>query len=406
MNQQTINAVLEKYNTPLYLFDEGEFLNNYIELEKAYKSQYSNFKIAYSFKSNYMPAACKPVCEIGGYAEVVSDMEYHMAKKFGFPTKRIIVNGPGKWNGLQEMLEDQAIVMIDNIMELERAISIAETLDHEVQIGFRLNYLLGNGKRSRFGFEAEANDTRKAIQLARNSKNIKVIGLHFHLGGSRTIDNWRDRAKKIVYWADELLEEEERKILDLGSGMFGHMNSSLAVQFEQRIPSFDEYAVAVGSVFREHYQKLSSEKQPLLVVEPGTTLIANTMRYLTKVIATKTIRDRNIAMVDGSVHQLGELGKKKKLPVSEVKLSSYVERIDSPIITGFTCLEDDVLCPEYESSLGVDSILCFENTGAYSNVLKPPFIQVGCKIVEVKKDGEIVLAKRDDTVEDILQSYL
>lgn len=329
-----------------------------------------------------------------------------MAKKYGFPTKKIIVNGPGKWNGLQEMLEDQAFVMIDNIMELEKTISIAETLNHEVQIGFRLNFLLSNGKRSRFGFEAETRETKRAIQLARKSKNIKIIGLHFHLGGSRTVDNWKDRAEKIVYWADELLEEEEKKILDLGSGMFGHMDSSLAVQFGQKIPSFDEYAVAVGSVFRERYCKLPKEKQPLLIVEPGTTLIANTMCYLTQVIATKTIRDRKIAMVDGSIYQLGELGKKKKLPVIEVKRGTCVDRVDYPAITGFTCLEDDILCQEYESSVGVGSLLCFENTGAYSNVLKPPFIQVGCKIVKVKKDGLIVLAKRDDTVEDILCSYL
>ena len=63
-----------------------------------------------------MPAACRPIRDLGGYAEVVSDMEYHMAKKFGFKKNRIIVNGNGKWNGLQEMLEDRAIVMVDNIM--------------------------------------------------------------------------------------------------------------------------------------------------------------------------------------------------------------------------------------------------------------------------------------------------
>ena len=82
-----------------------------------------------------------------------------------------------------------------------------------MSIGFRLNYLLSNGKRSRFGFEAEAKETRKAIQLARNSKNIKIVGLHFHLGGSRTIEHWKDRAEQIVYWADELLKEEDGKIL-------------------------------------------------------------------------------------------------------------------------------------------------------------------------------------------------
>lgn len=406
MNQYAIQTVLEKYDTPLYLFNERAFLENYLELKSAYCNQYSKFAIAYSFKSNYMPAVCKPICKLGGYAEVVSDMEYHMAKRFGFPPSRIIVNGPGKWNGLQEMLDDQAIVMLDNQMELDKAISIANSLNHEVLIGFRLNFLLANGKKSRFGFEAELEDTKRAICAARECKNIRIVGLHFHLGGSRSVEDWRLRAQKMVNFADTLLTEAETQILDLGSGMFGHMNPFLAGQFGQKIPSFEEYADEVGSVFSEHFCKLPKEKQPILIVEPGTTLIANTMCYLTKVIATKMIRGRAIAMVDGSVHQLGELGKKKRLPISIVSKQSHDSQVCHPIITGYTCLEDDILCAEYETSIGVGDILCFENAGAYSNVLKPPFIQVGCKIVELKSDGTVVLAKREETVDDVLCSYL
>ena len=95
---------VEKYQTPLYLLDLDRFSQNYLELEEAYKKRYSNFKIAYSFKTNYTPVICKQARKLGGYAEVVSELEYHMAKRYGFTPSEIIVNGPGKISGIQEMV--------------------------------------------------------------------------------------------------------------------------------------------------------------------------------------------------------------------------------------------------------------------------------------------------------------
>ena len=38
--------------------------------------------------------------------------------------------------------------------------------------------------------------------------------------------------------------------------------------------------------------------------------------------------------------------------------------------------------------------------------MKPPFIQVGCKIVSCRNDGTMSLVKREETTEDILASYI
>ena len=63
-----------------------------------------------------------------------------MAKKYGFSPDNIIVNGPGKMGGLPEMLQDGALVMLDNEEELELAIRTSENMEQPGNIGFRLNF--------------------------------------------------------------------------------------------------------------------------------------------------------------------------------------------------------------------------------------------------------------------------
>ncbi len=405
MRIEAVAALSRRYRTPFYTFFRDEFISNCRELTEAYEAFYKPFSIAYSFKTNYMPAACACVRELDGYAEVVSDHEYAIAKKLGFRPERIIVNGPGKWYGMEEMLSDGAIVMLDNAYELERAIQITEKKGKTAPIGFRLNFEIGTNKASRFGFDADAPETARVIEHARAHPFLQIVGLHFHLGGSRSLEAWQNRAEKLTGYADVLLREEERKILDLGSGMFGHMHPDFAAQFHQSIPAFRDYAAAVAGVFREKYGALPIGQRPLLVVEPGATVIADTMVYVTSVIAGKTIGERNIAIVDGSVHQLGELGKKKQLPLHVIPGQNEGPVFLDADVGGFTCLEDDLLRRHTEQPLRVGDVLVFENAGAYTNVMKPPFIRGGCKIISCTDAGEASLVKRDEKADDLLSAY-
>lgn len=406
MNADAVRMMTEKWKTPFYAYEPAKFQANFQSLENAYRSCYPEFRIAYSFKTNYTPTICRQVLELGGIAEVVSGMEYRLAKKVGFQPSQIIVNGPAKWDEIGNMLAEGSLVMLDNWAELDRAIQCAEDLDHPVRVGFRLNFTIGGGKNSRFGFDVENRATAEAIQRARKAKNIRIEGIHFHLSGARSRAAWQMRAEKMVAFADTLLLESECKVIDLGSGMFGRMEPSFAAQFDQDIPTFGEYAEVVGGVFEQHYGHLPKEKRPVLVVEPGTTLVANTMSYVTKVLAVKTIRGRNIAIVDGSAHHVGELCKKKRLPISIISCAAG-EKISAPVeITGYTCLEDDVLHPDCGTGVGVGDYVHIRNTGSYSNVLAPPFIQEGCAMVEYVGDSSMRLIRRGQVLEDIFGTYV
>ena len=406
MDELQLQNICHQWSTPLYIYDAAKFTDNFKDLENAYKGYYPNFCIAYSFKTNYTPAICKQVLELGGIAEVVSGMEYRLAKKIGFTPDRIIVNGPAKWRELPNMLCDGALVMLDNMAEVERAVACAQTAEHPARIGFRLNYPIDGGKNSRFGFDVESQELREAIIIARSTSNLRIEGIHFHLSGARSLSAWQYRAEKMVSFASELLKPEERKYIDLGSGMFGRMELPLAEQFLQPIPTFEEYASKVAGVFAKSYCNLPDGERPMLIVEPGTTLVANTVSYLTTVLAIKKIRNRNIAIVDGSVHQAGELSKKKRLPIRVISCSEE-KSLKGPVeITGYTCLEDDILYPDFPESIGKGDIIQIDNVGSYSNVLAPPFIQEGCAMILCDASGNTRLIKHEDSMERMLSTYI
>ena len=79
-----------------YLLDTEQFSKNFQELLQAFRFYYPETYIAYSYKTNYTPRLCKLVDELGGYAEVVSDMEYEITKRLSIPTEKVHFNGPYK----------------------------------------------------------------------------------------------------------------------------------------------------------------------------------------------------------------------------------------------------------------------------------------------------------------------
>jgi len=45
----------DEYGMPLYVFDEKGFIENYRNLESCFQKIYKNYRIAYSYKTNYTP---------------------------------------------------------------------------------------------------------------------------------------------------------------------------------------------------------------------------------------------------------------------------------------------------------------------------------------------------------------
>ena len=122
-----------------------------------------------------------------------------------------------------------------------------------------------------------------------------------------------------------------------------------AEQFDN-VPSYKEYAEVVAKRIADHYKEIPIEKRPLLFTEPGTTLINKYVDFLGKIETIKQIREKNFAVLNCSIHNLGEACLLKDLPVDVIPFGRKQENYDSIDFTGYTCLEQDVMRKNYEGN--------------------------------------------------------
>jgi len=394
--------LVSKYESPLYIFHKDDFIENYNKLLNAFRKIYPKYNIAYSYKTNYTPGICKTVKELGGLAEVVSEMEYDLAKKIGYKNDEIIFNGPIKGNGLYEHLENSGVINIDNLDELSRIIVFANHhLDKEYKVAFRVNLDVGQGFVSRFGVDTSNGDLERAIRMVSNQKKLKLVGLHCHIGRSRGIDAWKKRVNLMLDLVDKYFDKTF-EFIDLGSGMNSIMESELAAQFNGEIPTYEEYADVIASAMKNKYGNLPYEEQPLLLTEPGTTVISGYLTFLAKVVSIKNIKGKNFAVLDGSDGNIGDICRLKQLPVSVYSNGGEYKDVD---FVGYTCIEHDVMYKGYSGKLSLGDIVEFRNVGSYSNVFKPPFILPNGAMIELNEKGQYKLLKRREVFEDIFHTY-
>ena len=204
---ETIRKLIRKNGTPFYLFDEDGFVKNYRELEDTFRKIYPNYQISYSYKTNYTPFVCQLVKNLGGYAEVVSDMEYTLAKKLGYANNQIVYNGPSKGENIFEHIENHGILNLDSLDETKRVVAYCKAhSDKQYTCGMRINMDLGAANFiSRFGLEPNSEDMLAVIKLIRDTPNLELIGLHCHISRCRGVDAWAERAKIMLNMADNYI---------------------------------------------------------------------------------------------------------------------------------------------------------------------------------------------------------
>lgn len=402
--EQVIKSLIEKNGTPFYLFDEKGFVDNYRALENTFKKVYPNYQISYSYKTNYTPFVCNLVKSLGGLAEVVSDMEYTLAKKLGYANPEIVYNGPSKGEGMYEHLLHGGILNIDSLDESKRIVAFcSEHPEKEFTVGLRINMDLGGDFISRFGLEPDSKDLQDTVALLKGQKNLKLIGLHCHISRSRGVDAWAKRAEIMLKAADEIIDGVPAYI-SLGSGMFADMANYLKNQFGgDAVPTYEDYCKACIEPIAEHYKDV--ENKPMLFTEPGTTVVARYLSFVSNVLSIKQIRGRWIANMDGDYHNLGEICTMKKLPTHVLpcgKPSKYYEKID---IMGFTCLEQDVMVPQWEGDLAEGDIMVFDNVGGYSIVSKPQFIKPQSAMFAKRANGDVEMIMRAETFDDVFGKF-
>lgn len=399
ITRETVEKLRKDYGEAFYILDSEQFRTNFVELKNAFKQYYPNFNIAYSYKTNYTPKFCRIVNELGGYAEVVSEMELEIALRVGVNPERIIWNGPIKNESrLEDFLVAGGTDNIDSIEELQVVKRIANRhKDKILNIGIRCNYDVKDGVVSRFGFDVDSECFIEALEFVTDTKNVHFANFQCHFA-KRQIKYWPARAKGMVELIDRVGIIPDR--IDIGGGLFGKMADSLKLQFAYDIPNYDAYANAAASIVAEYFA--NKAEKPELIIEPGSALVGDCMKFIGSVKTIKEVRGKWIATVLGSQKNISMSGVNP--PIEVIHMGGEQMEYHNIDIVGFTCIEGDVLYHDYNGELAHGDAVVFGNCGSYSLVMKPPFILPNFPVLDICGEN-IEVIKRGEVFDDLFHTF-
>jgi len=410
MNTLTIELVrswANEYGDAFYILDTDAFRRNYQELLGEFTRIYNKTSLAYSYKTNYIPKLCKMVNLLGGYAEVVSRMEYDLAVEIGVPPNKIIFNGPyKKMEDLERALLAGALVNLDSSYELEYIRTIAKkSPTKKLKVGLRCNFDIGEKKVSRFGFDVEGGEFTNIIDELKSIKNCIICGIHCHFSTShRSVESYIRRTRSMLEIANAYFNRDQLRYINIGGGFFGKLSLSLKKQFNNPAPSYRDYANSIADQFARRFEK---GDRPKLILEPGTAVAADTMYFVCKVIELKTIRSREVALVTGNIYNIKPTLNDINLPIRVLSSEAFETDSKKTVdIVGTTCKEDDCLYKGFKGILSHGDYIVFSNVGAYTIVLNPPFIHPCPPVLEYDAGTEkIKVIKRQESLKDVFTTY-
>jgi diaminopimelate decarboxylase len=409
LTYRTIRQIAEEYGPSFYILNPRKFRDNYQGLLLAFRSIYPNSYIAYSYKTNYIPTLCQLVDRLGGFAEVVSDMEYAIGLKVGVHPSRVLYNGPYKnVSTVEHLLLGAGTVNIDSGSDLQIVIDIARRHpDRALSVGIRCNFELQSGVVSRFGFDVDSEEFTSAIAAIRRIPNLRLNGLHCHFP-MRNLETWQRRAEKMLMLVRKHFAKPPQ-FLSLGGGLYGKMPDSLKAQFRGDIPSYSDYAAVIATQFLHAFRGIAPEDSPMLILEPGTALVADTMQFVAPVVSIKDVRGKKLATLLASTQNMNPTPNRRNLPITvvyneETKCVRHEYR--DMDLCGYTCIEADYLYRGFNGRLAVGDYVVFDNVGSYSLVLKPPFILPNFAVVSYDDEtGSVELVKERESFDNVFQTY-
>jgi diaminopimelate decarboxylase len=407
LGYRELNEASARHGDGFWIFSIDRIRHNIHAFRDAFKDAgLPNVELGWSVKTQWWPEVLKAVFADRIAAEVVSRHEMDLVLKLGADPKTLIFNGVGKSiRDIELGLALGARIHLDSEDEVEDLLSLAATNeDRQYCVGLRANVDLGTGHRGRFGLDSTSGQLQAAFSRLNTRPNVNVNSLHVHASGARSLQNFQTRMSALVDLADQLWQSGSAPAyLDIGGGFCGEVPEELACQMAGPWPSLPEYAAAIA----EPYLRRWPRNGPLLVLEPGVALAADAAWFAARVLAIKQIAGQRHAITSASVFTVKPMRHPFDMPFIHVPPEPAPlhdnTSAKTTVVSGYTCMEADILHRNTHDPLERGDWLLFSNCGAYANVLTPRFIRAVPAVLRLDNDA-LTLSARAENVDDWLRT--
>ena len=189
MSRYTLQPGMIVPQTPFYYCDI-DLLQRTLQTATTEAARYG-YQIHYAMKANAEPHILYEIQQAGLGADCVSGYEVECAIENGFHPSKIVFAGVGKSDREIEYAIRQGIFAFncESLQELEVINELAGRLGKQVSVALRINpdvrphthhYISTGQSESKFGISYAEIDA--ALAELHAMKNIRIFGLHFHIG--------------------------------------------------------------------------------------------------------------------------------------------------------------------------------------------------------------------------------
>jgi diaminopimelate decarboxylase len=402
----TIDSLVERFGSPLFVFSERTLRRRARLLREAFSRRWASIRLAWSYKTNYLDAICGILHQEGWDAEVVSDLEYAMARRLGIAGSRIICNGaykPLAW--LEQAAQEEALVQIDHFDELDALEKVARRRGQPLGVGLRVNMrvdALGSGTWERFGFNLDNGEVLDAILRIIASDSLRLVSLHCHLG--TYISDAAAYRQATARLAELLLSTEALAgytlpYINLGGGFpSSNILGGAYGEGDPDGPDIEPFAEAICDEL--HAAFAGHKNKPTLILESGRYLVDDAGSLITTVVGTRRLASGERGLVlDAGLNALYTAHWYRHRVMPTLPIPGPVEETT---LHGPLCMNIDVL----RASLPLPPMVpghraLISPVGAYNVTQWMQFSQARPGVVMIAQDGAVAVIRRAETIADV-----
>ena len=360
-------AKFQDIQTPFYYYDT-ELLRETLRAINSETQKHEGFCVHYAVKANANPRILRIIREAGLGADCVSGGEIEASVRAGFPSSKIVFAGVGKsdWEINLGLDNDIFCFNVESIPELEVINELAAARGKVARVAFRLNPNVGAHTHANITtglaenkFGIDMRDMLKVIEEAQGMQNVKVVGLHFHIG-SQILDMGDFEA--LCNRVNELQLELERHCIKVE-----HINvgGGLGVDYQHpnrvSIPDFKSY-------FDTYAKKLKLRPGQTLHFELGRAVVAQCGSLITRTLYVKEGSVKKFAIVDAGFTDL--IRPALYQAYHKIENLSSDEEPDTYDVVGPICESTDVFAKQIDlNRTHRGDLLAIRSAGAYGEIM-------------------------------------
>lgn len=289
--------------TPFYYYDTA-LLRQTLKTIVEESGRYERFHVHYAIKANANPKILSIIGQAGLGADCVSGGEIKAAIAAGIPGNKVVFAGVGKsdWEIETGLKHNIFSFNVESIPELDVINALAAQQNKIARIAFRINPNVGAHTHANITtglaenkFGISMRDMAGVIDYAKTLKNVKFVGLHFHIG-SQILDmgDFEALCNRINDLQQQLDNHHiQVENINVGGGLgidYYHPN-------HLPIPDFKSY-------FKTYARFLKLRPHQTLHFELGRAVVAQCGNLITKVLYVKQGDFKQFAIVDAGMTDL------------------------------------------------------------------------------------------------------